>query len=99
MAYKEVNFSTVVFQKTGNIIRERNCNAFVATVIGDTNAKVNGKLLFASATPLISQGDSFAFSCEEDDIFVGIINIQFILPMGVNPQVEIVQRFYIKDCK
>lgn len=98
MTYKYVNFSTTVFTKSGNITREKNCTGFVATVIGDTNAKVNGKILFASATPLTEQGDSFTFGTEEDDIFVGTINIAFSVPLGANPQIEIVQRFYTKDC-
>jgi hypothetical protein len=89
------NTSTTLYTPADpEVIREKNCNGFTVTNIGDTNIRVNGKILFASATPLTSQGDSFSVGGNRGEIYVGKIKLEFITPIGLTPLVEIVQKFY-----
>lgn len=74
----------------------KGCFAFMFTNIGDTNATVNGLIVFPSATPATSLGDSRTIAAHENEIYTGNITLAF-LPTGgaTNPKVEIVQLFYV----
>lgn len=71
-------------------------NGFVATIIGDTAAQVNGRLMFPSLTPATVLGDSRSWVFNRDEIYTGSIEIIFLAPIGANPLIEIEQKFYLK---
>lgn len=88
------NETTIVYTESKEIPRIRGANGYVATNLGDTNVVVNGKMLFPSATPLTVVGDSISMMGNTGEVFQGRITVQFQLPLGVLPRVEIVQKFY-----
>lgn len=79
-----------------SIQRQELCNGFMVTNIGDTDATINGKILFASATPLTDQGDSVTIGGNEGEIYYGNLDIAFVQPIGANPLVEVIQKYYIQ---
>jgi hypothetical protein len=88
------NQSTLVYSQGGSIDVIRGCFAFMVTNLGDTTARVNGMLLYPSATPTTDLGDSRTISGHDGDLFLGDIRLSFT-GSGSNPLVEIVQLFYI----
>jgi hypothetical protein len=72
----------------------KGCFAYMFTNIGDTIARVNGMVIFPSSTPATALGDSRTIAGHELDLFMGNIDISFT-GAGVDPNVEIVQLFYI----
>lgn len=74
----------------------KGCFAFMFTNIGDTIATVNGLVIFPSATPATSLGDSRTIAAHENEIYTGDITLAF-QPTGgaTNPNVELVQLYYI----
>lgn len=90
------NLSVLTYVESGQIDVVQNCTAYMFTNIGDVIARVNGMVIFPSATPLVSLGDSRSISCHWMDIYKGKINLSFERPTaGVAPLVEIVQIFYV----
>lgn len=99
MAFRRYNFTVNRFNQSKVIPRERNCNGYTITNIGDTALTVNGKILFPSVTPLTVQGDSISFGGNEGEIYIGYINLSFVQPVGVAPNAEVIQKFYLDDEK
>lgn len=90
------NFSAQVYTASGQIIRVDNCFGFMFTNVGDVIATVSGMVIFPNANPQTGLGDSRSMSGHLLDLFKGSINLAFQNPTaGVNPQVEIVQFYYI----
>jgi len=89
------NISVNNYTASQVVPREKNCNGFMATNIGDTAVTVNGKILFPSATPLTVQGDSVSIGGNEEELYLGLIRIAFALLPGLTPQIEIIQKFYL----
>lgn len=73
----------------------KGCFAFMFTNVGDTTATVNGMIIFPSATPTTSLGDSRTIAAHENEIYTGNITLAFLPPVGAIPNVEIVQLFYV----
>lgn len=74
----------------------QNCTAFMFTNLGDVIAKVNGIVIFPSATPATALGDSRTIAAHWMDLYKGKIRLSFQAPTaGVAPLVEIVQVYYI----
>lgn len=72
------------------------CFAFMFTNIGDTIAFVNGMVVFPSSTPATSLGDSRSVSGHLMDLYKGKITVAFdAIAPGTNPNLEIVQLFYV----
>lgn len=90
------NVSVSRYTKATSVQRMELCNAVQVNVIGDTNVLFDGKLLFASATPLTDQGDSLTIGGNEGEIYYGNIDIAFVTPLGANPLVEVIQKYYIQ---
>jgi hypothetical protein len=76
-----------------------NCFAFMFTNIGDTIARVNGMVVFPSATPATALGDSRSLSGHLMDLYKGNLNVSFLVPLGAAPALEIVQLFYVLPYK
>lgn len=93
----EYDYSTQVYTQSGNPKRVRNCNSFTARNLGDTPVLINDIILFPSSTPATAAGDSATFGGNDDEIFVGKISIAFVQPVGVNPRIEITQKYFIFD--
>jgi len=98
--YRKYNTQTNNYFTSGNIPKAKYCNGFLATNVGDTTVTINRKILFPSATPLVTQGDAVSFGGNEGEIFVGDIDISFAVagspfPVGVAPNIEIIQKYYI----
>src|SRR4051812_29236534 len=94
---RRYNFSVNVYDKSQTVPRERNCNGFTVTNIGDTPVRVNQKILFPSVTPATVQGDSISFGGNEGEIYVGDIVLSVLVPLGAAPLVEIIQKYYLED--
>lgn len=88
-----VNFYNQANQGFINIMP--NCNSITITNLGDTIATINGIILFPSPTPATDAGDSVEISGNELDVYKGNIKLAFNFPVGANPQVQIVQQFYV----
>lgn len=78
----------------------KNCFGYMFTNLGDTACRVNGMVVFPSATPLTALGDSRTMSAHWLDMYKGRISISFAAPVNAAPLLEIVQVFYLSgDCK
>lgn len=72
------------------------CFAFMFTNVGDTTATVKGMVIFPSATPTTSLGDSRSISGHKLDIYKGTMDLSFRTPIGTAPAVEVVQLYYVE---
>lgn len=93
------NMSVIPYEISTPIDVVENCFAIMFTNIGDTIARLNGMVIFPSATPATSLGDSRSISGHWLDIYRGNLRLAFDTPGGANPQVEIVQLFYTSPVK
>lgn len=96
------DLDTLLYFASVDVQRPKYINGFTVTNIGDTTFKINGKLLFPSATPLTAQGDSMSFGGNENEIYIGKITLAFEIagspfPIGVNPVCEIVYKTYLEE--
>ncbi len=92
------NHSVNIYNKSENVLVVKGCFAYMFTNIGDVIARVNGMVIFPSSTPATSLGDSRSVSGHLLDIYKGNMTLAFDAnTLGVNPQVEIVQLFYLGD--
>jgi len=73
----------------------KGCFAFMFTNLGDTIATVKGMVIFPSATPTTSLGDSRTISGHKLDVYKGTMDLSFRAPLGVAPTVEVVQLYYL----
>lgn len=89
------NMSVLTYNTSCQIIRERNCFAFMFTNIGNTIARVNGIIIFPSATPATALGDSRSISGHLLDFYKGNLQLSFQTPLNNAPLVEIIQLFYV----
>ena len=90
------NISVETITQAKSVIVNKGCNSFTVTNLGDTIVTINQVRLFPSLTPLTAVGDSVSFGGNLGEIYKGNIDIAFVLPLGVLPIVEIVQKFYVK---
>lgn len=74
----------------------KNCFAFLFVNIGDTPATVNNQLIFPSATPATALGDARSVGAHQLDLYKGKIELKFLVPIGLNPKVEITQLHYLE---
>lgn len=73
-----------------------NCNGWVVRNIGGSIAFVNGIQLQPPPGAGLS-GESFSSGGNYGEIYVGRIQIQFAA--GINPTVEIIQKFYLDESR
>lgn len=66
---------------------------FLFTNTGVVSVRINGKILFPSATPATAPGDSVAIAAHKNDVFKGIIKIVFTA--GAGPSLEVLQVYYM----
>jgi hypothetical protein len=92
--YQKYNISTVNYNSGGVITRDTPMNGFTVTNIGDTAAMVNGMLIGPAIPPAVV-GDSISIGGNENEQFVGHLTLSFVIPLGANPLVEVVQKFFI----
>lgn len=91
--YRHYNFTVQVLQKSDWYNVVKNCNGFTVTNIGDTICLVNDQI-FYPGVPGVSLGDSRSYGGNEGEVYIGIIKVAFQVPLGANPQIEIVQKVY-----
>lgn len=91
---REFNALVQVYRQQTEVEVQNLCNGFAARNIGDTVALVNGITLQPPPGPGLS-GESVSIDGNGDEIYRGRIQISFA-GVGINPVVEIVQKFYIK---
>lgn len=89
------NETVQVYTQNEYISVAKGCFAYMFTNVGDTTATVNGMVIFPSATPATSLGDSRSISGHDNDIYTGNINLSFRAPVGAAPAVEVVQLYYV----
>lgn len=89
------NMSVQLYTKSSSVLIEENCSSFMFTNLGDVICRVNGMVIFPSATPTTALGDSRSISLHQLDLFKGNISLSFEQPTaGTAPLVEIVQLYY-----
>lgn len=91
---RQYNMDVQTYSESQTVTVTKGCFAFMFTNLGDRVASVNGMVIFPSATPTTSLGDSRTISGHELDVYSGNINLAFT-GAGAAPLVEIVQLFYI----
>ena len=90
------NVSVQFYTQATQVSVIKGCFAYMFTNVGDTTAAVNGMVVFPSATPTTSLGDSRTIAAHENEIYTGNITLAFLPTVGAtSPNVEIVQLFYI----
>jgi len=94
MADRKFNITVSLVSQSGDVIREKGCNAVMFTNVGDTIAEVNGMVIFPSATPATVLGDSRSFGGHQNEEYTGILRVLFRQPLGAAPLLEMVQIFY-----
>lgn len=89
------NMDVQVYSQNTYIPVSRKCFAIMFTNVGDTTARLNGMVVFPSATPTTAIGDSRTIAAHKGDIYKGVLNLSFAVAPFVLPQIEVVQLFYI----
>lgn len=93
---RKYNIAVNFYVKPAFIPVVENCNGFTFTNTGDTTAYVNGMVIYPG-TVGTTLGDSRSIGGNEGEIYGGVIKLAFdTVAPGTNPQVEIVQKFYIE---
>lgn len=96
MQYRKFDTNTQIFTQSQQIDIYPNCNAILFTNLGDTTVTIDEKTLFPSATPATVQGDAVAYGGNENEVYnKQSVKVSFIQPVGVNPRLEVVQKFYV----
>jgi len=72
------------------------CNGVTIRNIGDQICLINGIRLLP-ALVVGGSGESVAFGGNLGEIYKGRLQLQFIAPAGVNPLVEITQKYYLYE--
>ena len=93
--YRLWNMTVDVYTSSQQIIVTKGCFAFMFTNIGDTPATVNGIVVFPSASPSTSLGDSRTLGGHWCDLYKGNMTLSIQSPAGSNPRIEVVQLFYL----
>lgn len=91
------NISVQSYNGSGDVAVIPRCNGVTVTNTGDTIAFINDIILFPSATPATSVGDSVSIGGNENEIYKGNLRLKFQAPVGVIPQVEIIQKFFVEQ--
>lgn len=89
------NKTVQVYSENTSVPVAKGCFAFMFTNIGDTAATVEGMVVFPSVTPATVLGDSRTLAAHENEVYTGNITVSFRAPVGVNPQLELVQLYYV----
>jgi len=89
------NHTVNTYDTSGSIPVVKGCFAYMFTNLGATDCRVNGMLVFPSATPATDLGDSRTISGHERDLYYG--NIQIAFAAGAGSLVEIVQLYYLLE--
>lgn len=81
---------------SGRIKVTEKCNGFVVVNKGDTAVTVNNFPLkpYPAGHPEVS-GESYGVSGNADEEYKGNIDISFSTPLGANPLVVVVQKYFI----
>ena len=94
MEFLKYNFSTTLETISGFKEVVDKCNGFTVTNTGDTIVLVNDTILYPG-TPGTFLGDSISFGGNRGEIYVGKIKVSFVQPVGVIPQLQLTQKFYV----
>ncbi len=93
---QKYNISVQLYSLPGLVDVQPRCNSYTFTNLGDVIAKVNGMLIFPAATPATDLGDSRIVEGNANEVFTGTIRLEFDAnTAGVNPLVEIGQKYFI----
>lgn len=95
MEFLKYNLSTTLETLSGFKEVVEKCNGFTVTNTGDTIVVVNDTILYPG-TPGTFLGDSRSFGGNKGELYVGKLKVSFVLPLGVLPQLEITQKFYVE---
>lgn len=95
--FRAYNMAISFLDSPGKVPVVENCFAFMFTNLGNTNAFVNGMIVFPSATPAASLGDSRTIGGHLMDLYKGDITVSF--GAGTTPRLELIQLFYITPYK
>ena len=90
------NYQVNVYTQTQRVEVVQSCNSITITNIGDTIATVDGMILYPG-TPGTSLGDSRTIGGNQAEILhKKEIVLQFDVPVGASPKIEIIQKFYTR---
>lgn len=97
MAGRAFDMAVQFPNRSQQIVRPPGLFAYMFTNIGDTICRVNGMVIFPSATPATSLGDSRSISGHMLDLYKGNLNVSFATPAGANPLIEMVLLYYTES--
>lgn len=92
MNFKKYNVAVTTVYTSGVKDVVKFCNSFTVTNTGDDIVRVNDMILYPG-TIGTSLGDSRSIGGNEGEIYCGNIRVQFD-GVGLNPSLEIIQKFY-----
>jgi hypothetical protein len=96
---RKYNIRQVPINVSGQYVLDKCCNGFVAVNIGDTLVRVAQIPLKPPPAPALT-GESTGVQGNADETFVGtngILPVTFVAPIGANPLVMIIEKYYVPD--
>lgn len=87
------NVMPMTYSADGEVHPDLNCNGFTIRNLGDTIVNVSGITVFP-ALVVGTPGESVSIGGNLGEIFIGRLTIKFQAPIGANPLVEIIQKYY-----
>lgn len=91
----EFNQTVNRYTESTKIKVEKGCNAVQVTNLGTSTIQINGITLFPSTTPATVAGDSVSFGGNLGEVYKGNLDLTIVLPTGLTPVAEVIQKFYI----
>jgi hypothetical protein len=97
MNCKRYNEITETYSAATQIQVPIGCNGWLAVNTGDTPLRINNRTILPRPGAGLS-GESVGTAGNAGEIFVGnngVIALQILPPVGINPQVQVTFKFYI----
>lgn len=94
---RKYNIRQTPINVSGQYLLDKCCNGFVAVNIGDTPVRVDQIPLKPPPLPNLT-GESTGVQGNADEIFMGtngVLPVTFINPIGANPLVMIIEKYYV----
>jgi hypothetical protein len=94
---RKYNIRVTPINSSTNYLLDKCCNGFTAVNIGDTIASVAQIPIKPPILPTLS-GESTGVQGNADEIYMGtngVIPVTFNLPVGANPLIMIIEKYYV----
>lgn len=93
--FQNYNVIVTTYTRQQDIEVNAKCNGWTARNLGDDNVRVNGILLLPPIAAGTS-GESVSVGGNDGEIYTGRLQVVFA-GVGVNPLVEVTQKYFVDD--